>query len=273
MSNFRVLYDNAADRATLSVANTAAGLGAANLLTDLKGEVCRVLSGTAQIVMTWGQLETVGVVAIPTSNLSSESTIRVRAYLDEAGTTLLKDTGEVFAAPSNTVDMWDWTGLLNVNAFSDGMSNMTQCYFDAQAAARRVVIDISDPLNTFLDLSRLIVGGYFQTQYGANYGASVGTTDLTKNTRAASGDLRSDWGPRSNNLTVDLDLVTEFDRARVRQILARGIGKFLFVSAAAGCEDPVKERDFSIYGKPMQSAAMTYSSYSLHNTQIQLEGF
>ena len=273
MSNFRVLYDNAADRATLSVANTAAGLGAANLLTDLKGEVCRVLSGTAQIVMTWGQLETVGVVVFPTSNLSAESTIRVRAYLDSVGTTLLSDTGVVFAAPANNVDMWDWTGTLNVNAFSDGMSNTTQCYLPSQVAARRVVIDIVDPLNTFIDLPRLVVGGYLQTQYGASYGATVGTTDLTKNSRAASGDLRSDWGPRSNNLTVDLDLVTEQDRARIRQILARGIGKFLFVSAAAGCEDPVKERDFSIYGKQAQTAAMAYKQYSLHNTQIQLEGF
>ena len=98
----RIISDNAADRATLTAANTAAGLGADNLKSDIKGQVCRVLASSASLVATWSANETVGAVVIPASNLQAASTIRVRAYSDTAGTTLLHDTGAKPAAPGQT---------------------------------------------------------------------------------------------------------------------------------------------------------------------------
>jgi hypothetical protein len=37
--------------------------------------------------------------------------------------------------------------------------------------------------------------------------------------------------------------------------------------------DPVLERDYSIYGKPVQPGSMVFNNYNLHSTNIQIEGF
>ena len=273
MTNLRILTDNAADRATITVAGTAVGMGADKLKTDIKGEVCRVLSGTATITLDWPALQTVGAVVIPASNLGPSSTIRVSAYLDAAGTTLLSDSGVKFAAPGTLLENWDFSQPLNVNAFSDGDIPITACYLPEQVAARRVVIDISNPDNTFVDMSRLIVGGYHQPKYTASYGASLGLTDLTVNARAASGDIKSDWGPRAKTMQFDLGWIDNADRERVRQMLFRGVGKFVFISLLSENEDPVLERDYSIYGKPSQPGSLAFAMYNTHSTQVQIEGF
>ena len=67
MSQLKILTNNVADIATITVANTAAGMGASKLKTDIKGEVCRILSGTASIVLQWSSLQTVEAVVIPAS--------------------------------------------------------------------------------------------------------------------------------------------------------------------------------------------------------------
>lgn len=273
MNHLRIITNNAADRATITVAGTAAGMGADKLKTDIKGEVCRVLSSTATINMVWPTLETVGAVVIPASNLDPSSTIRVRAYSDAGGTVLLADSGVKWAAPGTVLENWDFSQPLNVNAFADGTAPLTACYLLEHVAVRKLVIDITNPDSLFIDISRLVVGGYHAPQYGATYGAVVSTSDMTKNSRAASGDLKSDWGPRSSTLQFDLSWVHESDRERVRQLIARGIGKFLFVSLLAENADPVLERDSSIYGKPTQPGGLAFASYRMYSTQIQIEGF
>lgn len=273
MSNLRIITNNAADRATITVSNTAPGMGADKLKTDIKGEVCRVLSGTATITLTWPTLETVAAVVIPASNLGPSSTIRVRAYLDAAGATLLSDTGARWAAPGTMLSNWDFAQPLNVNAFTDGTAPLTACYLPEHTAVRKLVIDITNPDSLFIDISRLVVGGYHAPQYGATYGAAVSTSDMTKNSRAASGDIKSDWGPRASTLQFDLAWVAAADRERVRQLIARGIGKFLFVSLLPEHADPVLERDSSIYGKPTQPGSLVFAFYNMYSTQIQIEGF
>ena len=273
MSQLKILTNNVADIATITVANTAAGMGADRLKTDIKGEVCRVLGTSCSITLAWANLETAGVVVIPVSNLGPSSTIRARAYLDSGGTTLLADTGVLWAAPGTILENWDFSQDLNVNAFTDGIGAFTSCYFESQVACRKIVIDITNPDGAFIDLARLVVGGYHEVQYNADYGATISTLDMTKNSRAASGDIKTDWGPKSNTLQFDLSWVANADRERIRQMIARGIGRFVFMSLFPENADPVLERDYSIYGKPVQPGSMVFNNYNLHSTNIQIEGF
>ena len=273
MNRLRLVTNNATDRATITVPSTAAGMPASNLKTDIKGEVCRILGSSTSITLEWPALETVGVVAIPISNLGPSSTIRARAYLDSGGTTLLADTGVLWAAPGTILENWDFSQDLNVNAFTDGIGAITSCYFESQVACRKIVIDITNPDGAFIDLARLVVGGYHEVQYNADYGATIGTLDMTKNSRAASGDIKTDWGPKSNTLQFDLNWVVNADRERIRQMIARGIGRFVFMSLFPENPDPVLERDYSIYGKPVQPGSMVFNNYNLHSTNIQIEGF
>ena len=273
MNNLRILAYNVADRATITAADTASGMGTDKLKTDIKGEVCRILNTTATIALNWPDLETIAAIVIPASNLGPSSTIRVRAYSDSAGMTLVGDTGVKFAAPGTIMENWDFYQTLNVNAFSDGVAPITACYLPEAVAARKIVIDLENPDNTFIDISRLIAGAYHETTYTADYGAVVALQDMTKNSRAASGDIKSEWGPKSNVLTFDLSWIDSTDRERFRQLIARGIGRSLFVSLLPENTDPVLERDYSIYGKPAQAGSMTFAFYNTHTSKISIESF
>ena len=272
MSTCRLLLDDVVAQATLTVANTAGGMGADRLKTDPKGEVCRILSGTGQIVATWAQPVTVGAIILPACNLGPSSTIRVRAYQDVAGTTLLDDTGTVLAAPGAILQNWTFTQPLNVNAFSE-YATCVAVYLSQHQSVRRVVIDVADSNLAFLDISKLVLGSCLETEYGASYGATVGITDMSANSRAASGDLKTDWAPRTRNLAFDLSWVSEVDRARVLNLLKAGIGKWLFADLLYGNEDPVLRQDYMLYGKCNQAGAMGYQFYRMHETKFNIEGY
>ena len=272
MAQCRLLLDDVIQQATLTAAGTAAGMGADRLKTDPKGEACRILSGSGQIVATWAQPATVGAIVIPACNLGPSSTIRVRAYQDAAGSTLLADTGTQLAAPGTILGLWSFSQPLNVNAFSEGAA-LVCAYLPQHEAVRRIVIDLADPGATFLDLSKLVAGPYLQAEYGAAYGAQTAITDMSSNARAASGDIKTDWAPRAKKVTFSLDLVAEADRASVLSLFKGGIGKWLFADLLYGTADPVKRQDYQIYGKTMQSGGMSYHTYHFHSASFDIEGY
>lgn len=283
----RIISENAADRAVITADNTALGMGTEFLKTDIRGEVCRVLGSSASIVLEWDNLAQVGAVVLPMSSLGASSTIRVRAYLDKLGTVLIEDTGVKFAVPGALLANWDFTQQLNVNlqtgtykdqplnvnAFTDTYIPIASVYFSQQWAIRKLVIDLVDPSATFIDISRLVVGGYSEFQYGAAYGASVSTLDFTKNSRAESGDSKSEWGSKASTLSFDLEWVSSADRSKARQLISRGIGSNMFFSLLPQHADPVLERDYSIYGKMAQTGSLAFNFYNIHNTQFRIESF
>lgn len=269
MRQARIVSDNAADRALLAVPGTAAGLGVAHLKTDLKGQVCRVLGDVATITATWPQDEDVACVVLPACSLGADAKVRVQVF--DASDVLVIDTGERWAVPGTTLGNWDFTQPLNVNAFSEGAA-ICQVWFEP-VASRRVVITLSDPGAAFIDLARLVIGPYFAPEHGPNFGASVSTMDMAKTSRAASGDLRTDWAPKAAALQFDLGQIVQRDRARMRQLLSGGVGRWLFVSLCAEDADPVREQDYSLYGKPTSSGSMAYVNAIYHSTRLQLESW
>ena len=270
----RILSDNAADRATVSSTSTiASGLPLSNMKTDIRGQVCRSLSNTLNLTLEWSDLEPVGVVVLPLTNLLASSTIRVKAYLNPSDTMPLLDTGVVFAAPGAIMENWDFSQPLNVNAFSDSDLPTIVCFLGELVACKKITIEIVDPDSSFIDVSRLVVGSYMELDYGASYGATTSILDLTKNSRAESGDNVSDWGPKARALSFNLEWVSASDRSKVKQLLFRGIGKNIFVSLITDSDDPVLVRDYSIYGKQAQPGSMSFSFHQMHSTQITIEGF
>lgn len=273
MSQLRLLTDNAADGATLTASNTAVGMGVANLKTDIKGQACRVLGDTTQIVAVWGSLQSIGAVVIPASSLGASSTIRVRAYLDDAGADLLHDTGVVYAASGTLLANWGFTQPLNVNQFAYGFPPSTAVYLPEHYAVRRVVIDIVSPGATFIDISRLLIGPFTTVRYNASYGQSDGIVDLSQNSRAASGDLKTEVGPKAKRLSFSLGAILADERAKIKRVLDLGIGRFVWADLLAGDADAERERDKSIYGKMSQPQSMTWANSILHNASFEIEGF
>lgn len=84
MSNLHIIYDNAADRATLTASTTAGTLGVANLQNNRKGCPWRATGTTARLGATWAAPERIGGVFLPFCNLSPTALMRVRVSNEPA---------------------------------------------------------------------------------------------------------------------------------------------------------------------------------------------
>lgn len=159
-----------------------------------------------------------------------------------------------------------------MNTFTE-QTCISATYFTEHQPCRKLVIDLDNIDAGFIDIARLVVGQYRQFTYNAGWGAAMGVTDLTKVSRNASGDIRSDWGPKAGTLTFDLKWVIESERSYLHQLMRLGVGRSIFVSLLPEHADPVIERDYSCYGKQMQTSRLIRDNFAHHSSQIQLEGF
>jgi hypothetical protein len=275
MANLRIVHDNAADRAAIVASSTAGGLVVANVQNDLKGLIHRSTGTAVTYKLTWADFETVGCVALPACSLSTTGTMRIRAYDAAAGGNLLADTGAQYACPGAPLGLWDWTMPLNANAFLYGGAAKAAIWF-SHVAAKRVEIDLSDPDNSadYLDVARIVAGGFFEADYNPAYGAGLQLIDTTKTTRAQSGDLRVDRGTMHDSLRLDLAWLSRADAARLWQILqGNGLFRSLFVSLYPGGDDPPAEQRGMVYGKLKQLGGISHIHPELFSSQIDIEGW
>lgn len=269
--------------ATLSAVGTAPGLGVEHLKTDHKGEVCRFLGTSGQVVATWTTSVSVGSVVIPACNFGPSSTVRVRCYADSAGSVLLEDTGVQYAAPGTTLGNWGFDIPLNANPFSmsggvdvnsfANVATLVQVHLQQQRSIKRLVLDFTNPDSAYSDLSKLFIGPSWRFLSTADYGAVSSLVDGSSVSRAASGDLRTDWGPRARKLSFELSWLIESDRERASKILAQGVGGWVFASLVPWDEDHARRLDYSIFGKLQQPLALKYGSYMTHSTAFEVDGY
>jgi len=274
MANLRIVYDNAADRATVTASSTAGSLGTANLKTNTKSEVWRSTAASATLKAEWSEPEVVGCVALPFCSLTSTATIRVRGYTNADDVTALFDTGEKLACPYAPFGSWDW-GLqpLGVNAYSFADSAYGVIWFE-RLPVRKLVIDIQDADSTlgYIEASRLVAGSYWSPQYNATGEPQLTPYDTSKHERSDAGDLKTDIGIKYNGLTFDLGVLAPVDRDRVWQILkANGMSRPVFVSLSPQSGDVMQEQMYQLYGKLTRTSALTYKFMGRHATQLELE--
>jgi hypothetical protein len=110
MPNLRVIYDNAADRATALTASTSVGaLVPANLKNDMKSVVWRSASAAAGVTpsatldLSWTTAEMVAGVALAYCNLTSQALVRVRGTNEAPATNLVPGSESLSTA-------YGWSG-------------------------------------------------------------------------------------------------------------------------------------------------------------------
>lgn len=268
----RILQNDYLSTATISITGLSPSTPIDNLKNNIKGDICRVLSGSTTITLTWTELTPVGVVVIPACNFSASAEIKLKAYFSADTSVLTEETPWKFACPGVLLEDWGFSQPLNVNMFSDN-NILVATYLSEQRSIRRLEILIQDPENTFLDISKIVIGEYFETRYNANYGTEMGFLDLTENSMAASGDIKSNWGPKKTTMSFNLDWIHQSDRYKVQQMFLAGKNKFMFISLLPEYVDPVLERQSSIYGKMPSISSVRFSNINLYSSQIQIESY
>jgi hypothetical protein len=273
MANIRVIYDNAADRATLSSTATATGLGVANLLSDIKSRVCRSSGTSITITATWTNAETIGGVALAFTNLSATHTIRVQAYTNTADTTAVLDTGAVLgaAASSPVGNGWANTG---VNAFAYGGGTYSRVWFASKVSAKKIVVTVTDAANTqgYIDIGRFICGDYWMPTVGVEMGSTLTVTDTSEHFRTEAGDLHTHIGTKHRKQSLPMGCLDTNDRAQMWNILwSNGMAKPLFISLFPNNADTKLEQTHQMYGKLVQQPVMSTAYWNIMSATIEVE--
>jgi len=275
MVNVRIIYDNAADRATLSTSTTAGSLVAANMQSDIKSAVWRSTSTTATITATWTVGETISGVAIPFCNLTSGATIRVRGYTNAGDSSPIFDTGTIFACPTQQLGLFGWgPESLGVNAYSYGGGVYARAWINNPANVKKLVIDLVDVSNLagYIEASRLVTGIHWEPKIGAEQGATLTVVDTSKHYRNDAGDQMTDRGTRHRKQTFSLPSLDEQDRAKMWDILwGNGMARPVFVSVYPNSTEPKLEQLHQLYGKLITSPVMGTPYFNRQNASVDIE--
>lgn len=264
-SNLRIIYDNAADRATLTSTSTVATLPASNLLVDIKSAVWRGTGTSAQLTLQWTTAQTVAAVALAFCNLTTTSTLRVRAY------TLAADAAPVLDVTRTAVRGSD--PIFNV-PHSQGGDSYAVAYFPV-GAYEKVIVNVTDVNNPagYLQASRLICGNYWSPVYNVEHGnVTLGLVDTSKSERTDAGDLRTDRGTIHKTLQFDLSYMPAADRTALYSILRNnGTYRPMLVSVTPEDDDADGEQIFQVYGKLSRMAQIRFQFMNQFGTQLDIE--
>jgi len=167
MANLRLIYDNAADRATLAASSTSGSLAAPNLQLNEKAAIWRSTATTATVTATWTTAEPVDSVALGWTNLTPLATVTVDLYNNEADTSPVSTTtvNPDTAFPLGEF-VWGVDPLVMGGAQSARVATQAQVWMPTGASCKKVVITISDPTNPlgYVEASRLSIGMRYEME-------------------------------------------------------------------------------------------------------------
>lgn len=277
MPNLRIIYDNAADRATLTASSSAGSMTADRLLTDIKGDVWRSTGTAATITATWPIAEAIAGVVLPFCNLTPRATLRVRGYARTGDGATLFDTGAVEACPAPVLGLWDWGAVpLGSNAYAYGGGTYGRVWVPVPGTVEKLVIDIADSTNPagYIEAARLVCGAYWEPRINAEFGAPVQAVDTSKHVRTDAGDLVTDVGTRHKTQSVSLAALSAVDRATLWSIVwGNGMRRPIFFSLYPDAADARLEQTHQLYGKLSGMAAMNTPLFQQYATLLDIEEF
>jgi hypothetical protein len=275
-NNLRVIYDNLLDYGTTTVtADTTTGTYvAANLKRDAKSLTWRSAAKTATLTVGFGSAKTISGVLLAFTNLTATATVTVTAINVTAGVNP-SALGAVLARPwADTA--WDSTFLpANSSGYSYGSGSHARSWFSGDVTCTGLTIVITDTANSnsYVEVSRLIVGKSWSPKYNTEFGIQVGVKDLSSQSRTESGDLITTRGVRYKTLNFDLNWLTYTDRTTFVNLLkTSGLSRPLAVSLFPNnSDDWDAEGLYQIYGKLTDTAAVTHPMFSVYTSSVSIE--
>jgi hypothetical protein len=279
MANLRIVYNNLLTQKLTLTASTEAGtLVASNLLTDIKSQVWRSTSTSANLTITWTNLQTIKAVLLPHTNLTNTATMRVRGYTntgDVVGVaSTVFDTTATLCCPYTASSDFGWD-ITPPNASNFGyIGGVYAGLFFTGGSVRKIYVELVDTSNAngYIECARLVTGDYWQPPYGAGRGIDFSYKDASAHTRNDSGDLLTDIKPKSKQITFSLLAFSTTDRQKLFKIL-RANGKItpIYISVFSGDTDKNIEQEYQLYAKLSDISKITLSTYSVYSTSITLE--
>lgn len=275
MSNLRIIYKNLFDdydTLTQLVGSTAGGFPLTNLIDDTKSKTWRSTDLLSpKIKVTWATGQTLSGVALAFTNLIAGSTFQITLYDATTGGTLLLDTGAVDVDYSYDAPIG--FGSIGSASFAYGGGANVAAFFASTAGVRRMEIEFTSAGNpdSYIELSRIIAGAYWEPEDNASYGAKIGFVDSTTGQRTSAGGLITDRGTIHRELSFSLEAMSSTDKASLNNIF-RSIGKSqpLFISLTPGSSNTEDELFCQLYGKFDDGITTEFAFYSHYASQLKI---
>lgn len=281
MANVRIIYDDAAERATITAGagQSASGYDPASLKSNTKSLTHRSTGTSITYTLTWSSDETINGIVLPATNLSSASTIGVVAK-NSSGTTIY--THNTVAACTNTT-LDSYSGIKNVNSFPYGGLSKTAVWFTATnlTTIRSLEITLNRGTNptanpaypSYIDCSRIVCGKYWEPAIGVDKdGLELTVADTTQTTRSDTGDLYTDRGTIYDQLTFNLGLLTKTDKEELVKIF-KYVGGYRNIAVSVFPEGNTRnEQDYIIYGK-RETSGISYLVQNYFSNSFSITGW
>jgi hypothetical protein len=277
MPNMRVISTNLADTATVTASTTAGTTLASYMQNDYKSQYHRSTGTTVTYTVAWTADQTVNAVVLPCTNLTSSATVQV-VLKNSLGATIIDSTA-IAACSSSPIGQLT-TATPTGNLFQLGVLSKTSVWFpNTYTNVRSLTITLVDTNNPalFIDCARIVCGSYWQPTYNASRdGLAVTVTDTSQNTRTDAGDLVSDRGFIYDELSLNLELLTDTtDRDNLLRIVRMaGTNRNILVSVFpenfnTATRNNTTEQHYTVYGKRSNSSLnYVIQGYSSSNLQI-----
>lgn len=260
----------------------------------VSGTQFTVITATkANLILTFSSLQAVRLVALPFTNLSTSSIIRVRGYsgtapstqlltdnpVVTAGTSTIFDTGYVPGVPYSLSGDWSWGATsIGVNTFGFGGGTYARVWNSAaNPNCTSLSIEIHDKILTtssekYIECSRLVVGDYWTPQYNTEYGLTTTMSDTSTNQRTEAGDLITNRGTKYNKINFNMGYLSYTDRDTLLSIMrGAGVSKPLFISLFPQDTDTGKERAHQVYGKLTGLSSIQHYALGFYSSSLELE--
>jgi hypothetical protein len=283
MSNLRIIYDNAADRATISASSNTAL--AVNMRNDYKGQVHRSSATTVTYTLNWSSPgETIGGIVLPATNMSFLGIISV-SLTHSGGTATITNAN---ACPNTTLSEWKKAKTLvngsfvsvalDANIFPYGGLSKTAVWFNENyTGCTQLTITVSDSGGAgYIDCARIVCGEYWSPSINlSREGLVVSSTDSTQVSRSDAGDLLADQGFITDEMSFNLSLLTATDRDRLLKIAKYvGIAKNVAVCGFPDTtnQNNVEQQTYLVYGK-FDNANFEYIVSNYYSQNLKVTGW
>ena len=283
MSNLRIIYDNAADRATIT-ASSNTNL-AVNMRNDYKGQIHRSSGTTVTYTLSWSSPgETIGGIVLPATNMSFLGNISA-SLTHSGGTATISNSS---ACPNTTLTEWKKAKTLvngsfvsvplNANIFPYGGLSKTAVWFTQNyTGCTNLTITVTDTGGIgYVDCARIVCGEYWSPSINlSREGLVVSSTDSTQVSRSDAGDLLADQGFVTDELAFNLSLLTAADRDQLLKIAKyTGISKSVAVCAFPDTtnQNNAEQQTYLVYGK-FDNANVDYIVSSYYSQSLKVKGW
>lgn len=236
-ANMRLVAKNTVDdsRCVLT-SSVAATLTLENLKKRARGKITRINSATSfEIKATFGgDSVRIAQAAALWTNLDIDATWRLQGYSDAAWSTEVVDSGTVSCIDATQLGDLDFgVDPIGANIFDPfyGQNFALLWVTETVVASWKLTISNTTNADGYIDISRLIVGKYFEVAYNPVYGLKLGWKEATQVWETDGGTPHSDAGTPYRVLTFDIQLIPEADRQKWMDIIRYiGMRRDVFVA-------------------------------------------